>query len=63
MAPSFEALAPRSVSTHTEVSGNGALRGACAENMCVDDYIDGKMCASKDALALSLFAGVCDVGA
>jgi len=32
-------------------------------HMCVNDYIDGKMCASKDALALSLFAGVCDLGA
>jgi len=62
-APSFEALAPRSVCTHTVVCGNSALLGACAENMCVNDYINGKMCASKDALALSLFAGVCDLGA
>jgi len=28
-----------------------------APRICVNDYIDGKMCASKDALALSLFAG------
>ena len=29
----------------------------------MNDYIDGNMCGSKDALAVSLFAGVCDVGA